>query len=139
MTLEKEKSVGFINGCFDILHIGHVELLRYAKSKCDYLIVALDTDERVSTLKGPNRPINALEDRVAMMKALRYVDEVRTFSTALELEQTVRSITPDIMIVGSDWKGKKIIGGEHALKILFFRRIDGYSTTKAIQDISYRR
>jgi len=139
MTLEKEGSVGFINGCFDILHIGHVELLKYAKSKCDYLIVALDTDERVSALKGPNRPINPLEDRVGMMKALKYVDEVRAFSTALELEQTVRSIRPDIMIVGSDWEGKKIVGGEHALKILFFRRIGGYSTTKTIQDIGYRR
>jgi rfaE bifunctional protein nucleotidyltransferase chain/domain len=138
MSLEKMNKVGFINGCFDILHIGHVELLSHAKSKCDYLIVGLDSDKRVAQLKGPSRPINKLKDRIGMMTALRCVDEVRTFSTAQELEEMIKSIAPDVMMVGSDWEGKQIIGADYAAEVLFFRRIDGYSTTKTIEDISYR-
>ncbi len=130
--------VGFINGCFDVLHIGHVELVKYAKTKCDYLIVALDTDDRVSSLKGPNRPFNSLEDRMAMMGALKGVDEVRSFSTASQLENLIKLYQPDVMIVGSDWQGKKVIGGDHAKELVYFRRIDGYSTTKILENSTDR-
>ena len=92
----------------------------------------------MAQLKGPSRPINKLKDRIGMMTALRCVDEVRTFSTAQELEEMIKSIAPDVMMVGSDWEGKQIIGADYAAEVLFFRRIDGYSTTKTIEDISYR-
>ena len=125
---------GFINGCFDVLHVGHVELIRFARSHCDYLMIALDTDERVASAKGPNRPFNSLKDRETMMRALKGVDELRSFSTDEELTNLVKQCSPDVMIVGSDWEGKNIIGGEHAKKIIYFRRIDGYSTTKILEN-----
>lgn len=128
----------FINGCFDILHRGHLELFKYAASLGTRLIVAIDSDQKVREAKGPNRPINNVEDRKFMLLSLRYIDEVRVFATPEELVETVRSVTPDIMIVGSDWKGKPIVGGEHAQEIRYFERIDGYSTTNIIQSISDR-
>ena len=130
--------VGFINGCFDVLHVGHVELIKFARSKCDYLLVALDTDERVAAFKGPDRPFNSLQDRMTMMRALKGVDEVRSFSTTPQLENLIKLYQPDVMIVGSDWEGKKVIGGEHAKELIYFRRIDGYSTTKILESASDR-
>lgn len=130
--------VGFVNGCFDILHVGHVKLLSFAKTKCDYLIVAIDSDERVASLKGQDRPFNKLNDRASMLTAIRYVDEVRSFVTVSELESTIESIHPDVMIVGSDYENKKVIGAEFAKELLFFRRIDGYSTTKILENSSDR-
>ena len=125
---------GFINGCFDILHLGHIQLFRFARTKCDYLIVALDSDERVASLKGPERPYNCLEDRMAMVRALKGVDEVRSFSTASELEKLVKGIDPDIMVVGAEYENKKVVGGEYAKELVFFRRIDGYSTTNILEN-----
>ncbi len=125
---------GFINGCFDVLHVGHIELIKFAKSKCDYLMIALDTDERVASFKGPNRPFNSLQDRETMMMALKGVDELRSFSTDEELTLLVKNYNPDVMIVGSDWEGKRVIGGEHAKELVYFRRIDGYSTTKILEN-----
>ena len=125
---------GFINGCFDILHLGHIQLFRFARTKCDYLIVALDSDERVASLKGPERPYNCLEDRMAMVRALKGVDEVRSFSTASELENLVKGIDPDIMVVGAEYENKKVVGGEYAKELVFFRRIDGYSTTNILEN-----
>ena len=125
---------GFINGCFDVLHVGHIEMIRYARSRCDYLMVALDTDERVASAKGPERPFNTLKDRITMMRALRGVDEVRCFSTDEELSGLVEIFSPDFMFVGSDWRDKKIIGGEYAKELIYFGRIDGYSTTKILEN-----
>tara|TARA_R100000008_G_scaffold86641_2_gene80619 strand:+ start:723 stop:1121 length:399 start_codon:yes stop_codon:yes gene_type:complete len=128
----------FINGCFDILHRGHLELFKYGAALGTQLIVAIDSDQKVREAKGPNRPINNVEDRKFMLLSLRYIDEVRVFDTSEELVETVRSVTPDIMIVGSDWKGKPIVGGEYAQEIRYFERINGYSTTNIIQSISDR-
>ena len=129
----------FVNGTFDVLHKGHLELLNYAKSLGDYLVVGIDTDERVREKKGSTRPVNSLEDRALMLINLKAVDEVRYFSSDDELENMVKSVKPDIMIVGSDWKGKSVIGSYYAAKLIFFDRIDGYSSTKIIQSIIDRR
>jgi len=125
--------IGFVNGCFDILHIGHVALFKYCKSQCDYLIVAIDSDARVKANKGSTRPINTLEDRVTMLRAVRFIDEVRHFSTDAGLADLVQSINPDVMVVGSDWEGKNVIGSEYAKELKFFRKINGYSTTKILE------
>ena len=135
---EYPQRIGFVNGCFDVLHVGHLNLFKFCRSQCDYLIVAIDTDERVRATKGSNRPFNSLEDRKAMLMALRYVDAVESFSTDAELTNLVKVHTPDIMVVGSDWEGKKVIGSEHARQLKFFRKIDGYSTTKILQNSSNR-
>jgi D-beta-D-heptose 7-phosphate kinase/D-beta-D-heptose 1-phosphate adenosyltransferase len=126
----------FVNGCFDILHRGHLELLNYAKSLGDYLVVGIDSDDRVRQNKGNNRPINSSEERFFMLTNLKSVDEVFLFSSDEELETLVKRIKPDIMIVGSDWKDKPVIGSQYAKKLKFFDKIDEYSTTKIIQSIN---
>ena len=129
----------FVNGTFDILHRGHLELLNYAKSLGDYLCVGIDTDERVREKKGPTRPIHNQEERKFFLENLKAVDEVRLFSSDEELEGLVKSFKPDIMVVGSDWKDKSVIGSYYTAKLIFFDRIGDYATTKTIQDIINRR
>jgi rfaE bifunctional protein nucleotidyltransferase chain/domain len=125
----------FVNGTFDVLHRGHLELLNYAKSFGGYVIVGIDTDDRVKEKKGESRPVNTAEDRAVMLTNLKSVDEVRFFSTDKELENLVKSIKPDIMIVGSDWKDKSVIGSYYSSELIFFDRINEYSSTKIIQSI----
>jgi len=128
----------FINGCFDILHRGHIELFKCAKSMGDYLLVAIDSDTRVKQLKGQSRPINNQEDRKLMLESLRYIDEVLVFESPEALANVVNFYSPDLMIVGSEYRDKKVIGSEHAKEIYFFEKINGYSTTRTIQNISDR-
>lgn len=125
----------FVNGTFDVLHTGHLSLFEYAKSLGEYLIVAIDSDERVKEKKGSTRPINSLWERSFMLSNLYTVDEVRTFDSDKELEELVEYYKPDIMVVGSDWRDKPVIGSQHAKELKFFDRIDGYSSTKIIQSI----
>lgn len=125
----------FVNGTFDLLHRGHLELLNYAKSKGDYLVVAIDTDERIKSKKGSSRPIHNLEDRKFFLQCLKVVDKVYTFCSDFELESLVNFVQPDIMIVGSDWKSKKVIGSDYAKQLIFFDRIKDYASTSIIQSI----
>ena len=128
----------FVNGTFDLLHRGHLELLNYASSLGDWVCVGIDTDDRVREKKGPKRPIHNQEERKFFLESLKAVNEVRFFSSDKELENLVKSVDPDIMIVGSDWKGKSVIGSYHAAKLIFFDRIGDYATTKTIEDIINR-
>ena len=131
------KSV-FVNGTFDILHLGHLALLNYAKSLGDKLFVAIDSDERIKQLKGPTRPIYDKFQRKTMLLNLKAVDEVEVFSSDEELEMWIKQINPSIMVVGSDWRNKAVIGSQFAKRLEFFERIDEYSSTKIIQDIINR-
>ena len=138
--LEHNPTKVFVNGCFDGgLHRGHIELLNFAKSHGEVLYVGIDSDERVKKLKGPTRPINNQEDRKFLLENLKAVNEVFIFNTKEELTELVKFIKPDIMVVGSDYQNKEVIGSEHAKQLLFFDRVDGYSTTKIIQSIIDRR
>tara|TARA_B100001996_G_scaffold333379_1_gene282977 strand:+ start:284 stop:682 length:399 start_codon:yes stop_codon:yes gene_type:complete len=128
----------FVNGTFDLLHRGHIELLNYAKSLGDYVCVGIDTDDRVREMKGPTRPIYNQNERKFFLENLKAVDEVRFFSNDSELEGLVKSVKPDIMIVGSDWKDKSVIGSYWAAELIFFDRIGEYATTKTVQDIINR-
>ena len=98
----------FVNGTFDILHVGHLELLRYAKSLGDRLLVGIDSDDRVRSLKGHNRPINREYERFMMLSHLKPVDAVIVFDTDEELIDLIKDC--DIMVKGSDYQGKPIIG-----------------------------
>lgn len=120
------------NGCFDVLHRGHIELFKYAKSLGDYLVVGLDTDERVSASKGPDRPYNNIEDRVKMLDAIKYIDEIRVFDSDDELETQILLSGAKTIVVGSDYKNKKVIGENLVDNIIFFDRIENYSTTKIL-------
>jgi len=130
---------GFINGCFDVLHPGHIAILEYSKSLCDHLIVALDSDERVATAKGSTRPFNSLDDRKRVIQSIRYVDEVMTFSSTEGLVELIKHCMPDVLIVGSDWEGKTVIGAEYVRDLKYFRRIDGHSTTRILESSLNRR
>jgi rfaE bifunctional protein nucleotidyltransferase chain/domain len=129
----------FVNGTFDVLHIAHIQLLNFAKSQGDYLHVAIDTDARVKEKKGETRPIYPQEERKFFLMNLKAVDNVSFFSTDEELENTIKEYAPDIMIVGSDWKGKPVIGSQFAKELKFYDRIENYSTTATIQSIIDRR
>ena len=123
------------NGCYDILHRGHLELLRYARSLGDKLVVGIDSDSKVRKSKGEGRPVNNQEDRKFFLESLIYVDEVIIFNTAEELEGRVESIRPKFIVIGSDYKDRKVVGGDHArLGIKFFERIGGYSTTNILNN-----
>ena len=129
----------FVNGSFDVLHTGHLNLLNFAKSRGDYLMVALDSDRRISEKKGPNRPFNNQATRIALMAALKPVDRVSVFDSDDELRCIIKEYAPDIMIVGSDWKGKPVIGSEYAKCVCFFDRVDNESTTRTIEGYIDRR
>jgi rfaE bifunctional protein nucleotidyltransferase chain/domain len=128
----------FVNGTFDIVHRGHLEMLEYAKSLGNYLLVAIDADQRVKSLKGQNRPINNQEDRKYLLQNLRWVNEVRIFHSSDELENIIKHYDPDFMVKGSDYQGKPIIGEQYCKQIKFYKLVNGYSTTKTIQNITNR-
>ena len=127
----------FVNGTFDILHRGHLDLLNYASQQGDFLVVAIDTDERVAQLKGPSRPINNQWDRMYMLDNLRVVDSVHLFSSDEELINLIKRYNP-IMVKGSDYKDKPIVGAEYCKEIKFYDKTE-HSTTRTIQHIIDRR
>ena len=133
MEVVLQKTV-FVNGTFDILHRGHLELLRYAKS-LGYVIVGIDTDECIKEKKGPTRPIHNQEERKFLLENLRSVDEVIFFSSEPEFEELIKSLQPDIIIVGSDWKEKSTIKSYYDGELIFFDRMEDYSTTQTIERI----
>ena len=133
MDVVLEKTV-FVNGTFDILHRGHLELLRYANTR-GYVYVGIDTDECIKGKKGPTRPIHNQEERKFLLENLKTVDEVIFFSSEPEFEGLIKSLKPDIIIVGSDWKEKSTIKSYYDGELIFFDRMEDYSTTKTIKKI----
>jgi rfaE bifunctional protein nucleotidyltransferase chain/domain len=123
----------FVNGSFDLIHTGHLDLLYYAKSLGTHLHVAIDTDKRIAEHKGIQRPVNPLYIRKAIMQSLKPVNSVSVFETDEELITTIKIISPDIMVKGSDWRGKNIIGAEYCGKIVFYERVNNESTTRTIE------
>ncbi|MDD2906440.1 MAG: D-glycero-beta-D-manno-heptose-7-phosphate kinase [Sulfurimonas sp.] len=133
-TRANGKKVVFTNGCFDILHVGHVKYLQIAKSFGDILIVGLNSDASVSRLKGPTRPINIAQDRAYLLAALEAVDFVVPFSEDTPLE-LIKMIRPDVLVKGGDYEGKEVVGTEFAGELKLVDFVDGKSTTKTIQKI----
>jgi D-beta-D-heptose 7-phosphate kinase/D-beta-D-heptose 1-phosphate adenosyltransferase len=121
----------WVNGTFDILHRGHLELFEFA-SKLGKLRVGIDTDVRVKKLKGETRPINKFEDRKFFLESLSFVDSVVGFTTDEELVEQIESWNPKYFIIGTDYFGKNIIGRDKAQNLIYFEKISGYSTTKII-------
>ena len=125
----------WVNGTFDILHIGHIKLLEYANS-FGKVKVGLDTDERIKQKKGITRPYNNLKDRMDFISSIRYVESVTFFGSDDELIDRIKEYEPDIMVIGNDYKYHEIIGIEFVPKIYFFDKIENKSTTKIL---SYER
>jgi len=129
-----------VNGSFDIVHLGHIRLLEYARSfPNSYVYVLIDSDARIKNLKGSDRPVNNEYERSSLLAALKSVDRVDIFNSDKELETYIKNYNPDLMIKGSDYEGKPIIGSEYCKKIIFYDRLEKYSTTQKIQSIIDRR
>ena len=129
-----ENNIVWCNGTFDILHPGHIELFKVGKSLGKKLIVATDTDEKIRKDKGAFKPINNLCDRVSMLQAIKYIDQVLYFDTREELEGLIKLYMPDILLLGDDWKGGDVVGKEYAREVRFLPRLN-YSTTDIIKKI----
>ena len=134
LSKKKSKAV-FTNGCFDLLHPGHVTYLEGARKLGDLLIVALNSDESVKRIKGPERPINPLEDRLTVIAALESVDYVTWFGEDTPLE-IIRQLRPKILVKGADWKEKPVVGSEDVLSwggcVRLLKYVEGRSTTAII-------
>ena len=128
-----------VNGTFDVLHPGHIALLNTARSYGDFLIVAIDTDRRVKELNGESRPINCQQDRSIMLSNLKAVDIVEIFDSKEELIEIMEMYKPDVYVKGSDWKhDTESTAHQYCNKVIYYDRIEPYSTTKIIQDITSR-
>lgn len=132
------KTIVFTNGCFDIIHLGHIYYLSEAKKLGDYLIIGLNTDSSVKKLKGPERPINSEQDRAMVLDALKSVDFVVLFDEDTPLE-LIREISPNILVKGGDYKADEIVGADfmkqHNGKVMIIPYLQGKSTTKIIEKI----
>jgi D-beta-D-heptose 7-phosphate kinase/D-beta-D-heptose 1-phosphate adenosyltransferase len=128
-----------VNGTFDILHRGHLQMLNFAKSQGTYLLVAIDSDRLVKELKGNNRPINNQEDRKFALDNLKCTDAVWIFDSQLELEHICKLYKPDLMIKGEEYQGKEITGKQYCGGVKFYPTVKNYSTSKLIEHINNRK
>jgi D-beta-D-heptose 7-phosphate kinase/D-beta-D-heptose 1-phosphate adenosyltransferase len=129
----------FVNGVFDLLHFGHLALLQQARTMGDHLHVAIDSDRRVRSLKGPGRPVRSAAERRCLLAEMRSVDQVSIFDTDQELIDIIQRYQPHVMVKGSDYRDRPIIGSEHCGSIQFVDILYGHSTTATIARIADRR
>ena len=134
----KKKTVVFTNGCFDILHVGHIEYLSKARSLGDILIIGLNSDKSVRKLKGKERPVVSQENRARVLSALSVVDFVVIFNDLTPID-LIKTIKPDVLVKGGDWKIKDIVGADFVKsrggKVKSLRYIKGFSTKNLIKKI----
>ena len=128
------KSLVFTNGCFDILHFGHISYLQKAKLLGDILVVGLNSDSSVKSLKGDSRPVNTEFDRAAMLCAMEFVDFVVIFDDDTPYEM-IKAIGPDVLVKGADYEGKVVVGSEFAKRVELIEFVEGKSTTNIIEKI----
>jgi len=130
--------VVFTNGCYDLLHVGHLRLLKEARKQGDVLLVAINTDDSVRRLKGPSRPIMTQQERAEVLAALEMVDAV-TFFDEDTPEQILRKVKPDVLVKGGDYRFEEIVGHDfipaYGGKVIPLLLVDGYSSTKIIDKI----
>ena len=128
------KKIAFTNGCFDILHAGHVSVLEFSRSKADALVVGINSDDSVRRLKGPTRPVNTQADRALVLAALESVDVVSIFTEDTPYN-LIKSVQPDVLVKGGDYKPNEIVGREFAKKVVRFSLLKGRSTTNIIKKV----
>ncbi len=133
---EQKQKIVFTNGCFDLLHVGHVRYLQQAKKQGDILVVALNTDASVQVLKGPTRPIQNENDRAEILAALGCVDYTILFDEQTP-ERVIHAIKPDVLVKGGDWKIDQIVGADfvqsYGGQVRSLQFVDGKSTTQIIE------
>jgi len=137
----KGKRIVFTNGCFDILHVGHVDYLSRARRLGDVLVVGLNSDSSVKKIKGKDRPINKESDRAKILSSLYFVDYITSFNETTP-EDLIKKVRPDILVKGSDWKIEDIVGSSfvrsYGGKIKSIPFVKGYSTTYLIERIEHK-
>lgn len=135
---KKGKKIAFTNGCFDILHYGHIKYLEDAKAKADILVVGLNSDASIKRIKGNDRPINTQSDRARLLSALSAIDYVTIFNEETPLK-LIRLVMPDVLIKGGDWRKSKIVGADFVRecggRVLTIPYVKGYSTTGLVEKI----
>tara|TARA_Y100000593_G_scaffold63431_1_gene117232 strand:- start:58 stop:516 length:459 start_codon:yes stop_codon:yes gene_type:complete len=124
-----ESTIGFTCSCFDLLHAGHILMLQDAKSRCDKLIVGLQTDPTIDRPDTKNKPIQSLEERRIQLKAVKYIHEIFEYDTEEDLYKKLLDINPDVRILGSDYIGKSFTGDDLDIEIYYHERKHNYSTT----------
>jgi len=129
----------FVNGAFDVVHSGHLDLLDFARGLGTHLLVAIDTDRRIEYNKGKGRPFNNLKNRKQLIGMLKPVTSVVTFDTDNDLLAVLERYKPDVMVKGSDWRGKEIIGEEYCKEVVFYERVNEESSTKILKSFVDRR
>ena len=134
-----EEKIIWTNGCFDVLHRGHIELFIYAKSLGTKLYVGIDSDEKIKKDKGNSRPYNNLDDRYFLLESIKYIDKIFVFNNTAHLDWLIKKVSPYTMVIGSDWKGKTVIGEQYTNKLMFFDRIGNYSTTNILEWKNYQK
>lgn len=138
MAKSSDKKVVFTNGCFDIIHGGHIEFLQKAKSLGDILVVGLNTDQSVKYLKGENRPIKNEKERANILSALKYIDYITLFNETTP-EKLIREIQPDILVKGDDYKIDEVVGREivegYGARVELIPIVEGHSTTNTLTKI----
>jgi D-beta-D-heptose 7-phosphate kinase/D-beta-D-heptose 1-phosphate adenosyltransferase len=125
----------WVNGTFDIVHLGHIQLLKRAADLGDFLIVGVDGDKRVTELKGEERPINNIVSRITVLEAIKYVDRVVIFDSDEQLETHLKTMRPAIMVIGEEYRGKRIVGSEYVGEIVYFPKMEGFSSTHIINKL----
>ena len=128
LGFKNNQVIGFTCGAFDLLHAGHALMLAEAKEQCDRLIVAVQSDPSIDRPEK-NSPVQSYEERLTMVKAIRWVDDVIQYDTEEDLYKLLVDISPDVRIVGADWKGKEYTGHDLNIKIYFNSRDHGWSTS----------
>lgn len=132
----QNKKIVFTNGCFDLLHVGHVRYLQEAKKLGDVLVIGVNSDVSVQRLKGPTRPVQTEADRAEILAALGCVDFTVIFTEDTP-ENLIKIVKPDILVKGGDWKIEQIVGSDFVIakggKVLSLQFVDGKSTTKLIE------
>ncbi len=138
----QKKKIVFTNGCFDLLHVGHVRYLSEAKKLGDFLIIGVNSDDSVKRLKGPTRPIQNQQDRAEILKSLKSVDETVIFREDTP-QNLIEQIKPDILVKGGDWSVDQIVGGHfvqsYGGQVCSLTFIDGKSTTKIIEKANLKK
>jgi D-beta-D-heptose 7-phosphate kinase/D-beta-D-heptose 1-phosphate adenosyltransferase len=125
----------WVNGTFDIVHLGHIQLLKRAAELGDFLVVGVDGDKRVTELKGEQRPINNIVSRITLLEAIKYVDRVVIFDSDEQLETHLKTMRPAIMDLSEEYRGKRIVGSEYVGEIVYFPKMEGFSSTHIINKL----
>ena len=122
----------WMNGCFDVLHHAHFKMIEFASTFGELVVIGIDSDKRVKELKGDDRPFHSEEERKYNLERINGVSKVIIFDSEIMLEEAIKRYQPDIFVIGSDYKDKSIVGEKYSKSMVFFNRMEYFSTTKIL-------